>query len=182
MLSLKFVAVGYGGMGKTCMLIRYFRKEFPEIFVPTVLENEYRDVEFDGEMYNMTCWKAPGGHAPGDYDRLRPLSYLDTDAFLLLHAVNCKNNFDDIETYWWPELKHHCPGVPVILVGSKVDLRDENSLSFEEGRQMAEKIGAACYMECSALSGEGVNEIFVQGVELSLFYINNLHRKKCIIL
>ena len=178
--SLKFIAVGHGAMGKTCMLLRYFRNEFPEQYIPTVFDNVLKHLEYEGQMYNMACWDTAGGE---DYPRLRPLSYPGTDAFLLLHNVNSHRLFEDIETYWWPELKHHCPGVPVILVGSKVDLRDENSLSFEEGRKMAEKIGAACYMECSSLEDIGVSEVFQQAVKLGSEYQktekNKKKRKKC---
>ena len=109
---------------------------------------------------------------------LRPLSYPDTHAFLLLNSVEYKDQLESIETYWWPELKHHCPDVPVILVGSKVDLRDENSSSFEEGCQMAKKIKAACYMECSSKEDIGVTEVFQEAIRLGAEYQATKKKKK----
>ena len=58
-------------------------------------------------------------------------------------------------------MKHFCPNVPIILVGNKKDLRnDENTrrelnkmkqepVKFEDGKAMAERIGAFSYLECS---------------------------------
>ena len=173
--TLKLIAVGHGAMGKTSMLLRYFKKEFPEESVPDVYDNVLKHVENDGVMYNVVCRETAGGE---DYPKLRPLSYPRTDTFLLLHNINSQRLFEDIETYWWPELKHHCPGVPVILVGSKVDLRNENSLSFEEGRKMAEKIGAACYMECSSKEDIGVTEVFEEAIKLGVEYQKTKKNKK----
>ena len=56
---------------------------------------------------------------------------------------------------WWPELKHHCPGVPTILVGTKLDLRSDQGMvaklreknqtpiTVEEGLEMLKHIGAS---------------------------------------
>jgi small GTP-binding protein len=68
---------------------------------------------------------------------------------------------------WTPEVKHFCPNVPIVLVGNKKDLRNDEStkrelmkmkqepVRSEEGRNMADKIGAVGYLECSAKTKEG---------------------------
>lgn len=69
---------------------------------------------------------------------------------------------------WIPEISHHLPGVPIVLVGLKADLRDDprvvqrlgekgqQVLSKEDGLSLAEKTKAAAYVECSAKSGAGI--------------------------
>lgn len=64
-------------------------------------------------------------------------------------------------------MKHFCPNVPIVLVGNKKDLRNDEAtkkelmkmkqepVRSEEGRNMAEKIGAVGYLECSAKTKEG---------------------------
>ncbi len=66
-------------------------------------------------------------HAAGqeDYDRLRPLSYPQTDAFLVGFAVNNPDSFANVREKWVPELRHHCRGTPFLLGGLKGDLRAE---------------------------------------------------------
>eukprot|EP00116_Pleurobrachia_bachei_P013184 sb/3473446/ len=129
-------------------------------------------------MYNMASWESQwdthGGDAwklwEGEHFQIIPNSARDTDVFLLLTAVNCRDSFEKIETEWLPDLKLIFPRVPVILVGSKVDLRDENSVSFEEGRHLAAKIGAACYMTCSSKYDIGVTEIFEEAIKIGAEY------------
>lgn len=60
-----------------------------------------------------------------DYDRLRPLSYPQTDVFLLCFAVSSPSSYENIRNKWYPEIKHHAPGVPFILVGTKTDHRTD---------------------------------------------------------
>ncbi|VDI12765.1 Hypothetical predicted protein [Mytilus galloprovincialis] len=74
---------------------------------------------------------------------------------------------------WIPEIRHHLPGIPIVLVGTKLDIRqdeeqnkskhvDKNNLpvSFSEGQSLARKIDAVRYMECSAKTQEGLNSVF----------------------
>ena len=98
-VRLKTVVVGYGGVGKTCMLIRYTRGEFPEVYVPTVFDNCLTECQIDGQNYELYLWDT-GGEGE-DYPRLRPLSYRDTDVFLLLFGVNdSKTSFQEVHSYW----------------------------------------------------------------------------------
>merc|ERR1719316_2479135 len=74
----------------------------------------------DGKPINLGLWDTAGQE---DYDRLRPLSYPQTDVFLVAFSLISRASFENVKQKWWPELKHHCPGVPTILVGTKLDLR-----------------------------------------------------------
>ena len=60
-----------------------------------------------------------------DYDRLRPLSYPQTDVFLVCFSISSPTSFENIRSKWWPEIQQHAPGCPFILVGTKGDLRDD---------------------------------------------------------
>ena len=69
-----------------------------------------------------------------------------------------------LSTQWHPEVSHHCPNTPVILVGTKLDLRDDKEtieklkekrlapITYPQGLQMMKEIGAVKYLECSALT------------------------------
>ena len=73
---------------------------------------------------------------------------------------------------WYPEVRHHCPDVPIILVGTKLDLRDNKEtveklkekncvpISYQVGTQMSKEIGAVKYLECSALTQHGLKVVF----------------------
>lgn len=71
-----------------------------------------------------------------------------------------------------PEVRHHCPGVPLIVVGTQSDLRDDQShieklarqktrpISIEQGDRLAKEVGAVKYTECSALTQRGLKNVF----------------------
>ena len=112
-----------------------------------------------------------------DYDRLRILSYPGTDVFLLCFSVDCPSSLQNIEERWLPELRTSGgPEVPIVLVATKVDLRNsetvtkklqrrnETTVSEEEGLKMAQKINAYCYLECSALTQCGLKEVFDEAI------------------
>jgi len=107
-----------------------------------------------------------------DYDKLRPLSYPGTNVFIVCFSVVSHASFDNVRRKWVPELEHHAPGTPIILVGTKIDLRDDpkalaelkeesrTPLTSDDGDKLATEIGAVTYMECSALTTTGLKPIF----------------------
>jgi len=165
----KLVIVGDGAVGKTCMLISYTSNSFPSDYVPTVFENYSTNVMIDEKPVNLALWDTAGQE---EYDRLRPLSYPQTDVFLVCFAVTNKDSFNNVKSQWIPEIRHHCPNVPFILVGTKSDLRKNNKkdemISEEEGVAMAKDIGAVIYLECSAITQAGLHAVFDKAIRTAL--------------
>src|SRR5271170_4635684 len=79
----------------------------------------------DGKPINLGLWDTAGQE---DYDRLRPLSYPQTDVFLVCFSIISPYSFDNVKSKWYPEILHHAPGVPLILVGTKSDLRNDQAM------------------------------------------------------
>jgi Ras homolog gene family, member A len=173
----KLVIVGDGACGKTCLLIVFSKDQFPEVYVPTVFENYVADIEVDGKQVELALWDTAGQE---DYDRLRPLSYPDTDVILMCFSIDSPDSLENIPEKWTPEVRHFCPNVPIILVGNKKDLRTDEitkrelmklkqePVRPEEGKAMADKIGAFAYLECSAKSKEGVRQVFEMATRAAL--------------
>jgi small GTP-binding protein len=118
----KLVVVGDGACGKTCLLIVFSKDEFPEVYVPTVFENYVADIEIDGKQIELALWDTAGQE---DYDRLRPLSYPDTNVLLICFSIDSPDSLENVPEKWVPEVRHFCPNVPFVLVGCKMDLRND---------------------------------------------------------
>jgi len=184
----KLVIVGDGACGKTCLLIVFSRDEFPKEYVPTVFENYVTDIEVDGIKVELEMWDTAGQE---DYDRLRPLSYPDTHVILLCFSIDSPDSLENIPDRWTPELKHFCPKVPIVLVGNKLDLRNnpetlealaklkQQPVSRAAGQEMATKIGAFAYLECSARTKEGVQQVFETANRAALMKFKVKKQKIC---
>ena len=68
----------------------------------------------DGVQVSLGLWDTAGQE---DYDRLRPLSYPQTDVFLICFSVVSPSSFENVTSKWYPEIKHHCPDAPILVVG-----------------------------------------------------------------
>ncbi|CAD0097011.1 unnamed protein product [Aureobasidium vineae] len=148
--SKKFVVVGDGGCGKTCLLISYSQGVFPEKYVPTVFENYITHCEHkpSGKIVELALWDTAGQE---EYDRLRPLSYPETDLLFVCFAIDCPNSLENVMDKSDLRNKRTC-----------IDLLKTQGLTpvtTHQGQAVAKKMGAL-YMECSSKEMTGVHEIF----------------------
>eukprot|EP00009_Paramoeba_aestuarina_P001683 CAMPEP_0201520964 /NCGR_PEP_ID=MMETSP0161_2-20130828/13544_1 /ASSEMBLY_ACC=CAM_ASM_000251 /TAXON_ID=180227 /ORGANISM="Neoparamoeba aestuarina, Strain SoJaBio B1-5/56/2" /LENGTH=201 /DNA_ID=CAMNT_0047919499 /DNA_START=92 /DNA_END=697 /DNA_ORIENTATION=- len=173
-MEVKCVVVGDGAVGKTCMLISYTEGKFPKEYVPTVFENYEAEISVHGIDVKFSLWDTAGQEG---YARIRTLSYPKTDIFLLCFSVDNQPSLANVRDRWIKEIRHHCPNAPLILVGTKIDLRDDEAkveefrsqgkefITTAEGEEMGNDIGALHYIECSALTRNGLKHVFDEALE-----------------
>eukprot|EP01133_Synstelium_polycarpum_P014037 gene14037-16548_t len=154
---IKLVVIGDGAVGKTCLLISYANNRFPEDYIPTVFDNYVVNLTAGDRNIELGLWDTAGQE---EYDKLRPLSYANAN--------------------WYPEVMHFCPDVPQILVGTKSDTRDDRGVidkldsqnqkpvTVEQGNDLARKIKAIKYMECSAKTSQNLKQVFDEAINGSV--------------
>ncbi|ODV88365.1 hypothetical protein CANCADRAFT_145706 [Tortispora caseinolytica NRRL Y-17796] len=189
--TIKCVVVGDGAVGKTCLLISYTNNKFPSEYVPTVFDNYAVTVMIGDEPFTLGLFDTAGQE---DYDRLRPLSYPQTDIFLVCFSVTNPASFENVKEKWFPEVRHHCPGVPCLLVGTQIDQRDEPAvlqrlayykmrpITADLGEKLAKELGAVKYVECSALTQRGLKNVFDEAIVAALEPSMPKKKAKCVIL
>ncbi|KAL8906407.1 MAG: hypothetical protein Q9207_002068 [Kuettlingeria erythrocarpa] len=151
---------------------------------PTVFENYVHDIFVDGVHIELSLWDTAGQE---EFDRLRSLSYDDTHTIMLCFSVDSKDSLENVESKWVGEIAENCQGVKLVLVALKCDLRtgtdddddgaeedpsqprkDRDVLTYKEGLEVARRIQACRYLECSAKRNRGVNEAFTEAARVAL--------------
>lgn len=177
--SIKLVVVGDDGVGKTCLLISYTSNAFPSDYVPTVFDDYSANILVNGVSVGLGLWDTAGAE---DYDRLRPLAYPGTDVFLLCYSVVCQTSYDSITTKWINEIRQYDDKVPIVIVGTKIDLRDDTAtinilkqsnmepLTQTQGETLAKTMKAKKYIECSALNQSNLSKTFNYSILCALKY------------
>ncbi|PNP45155.1 hypothetical protein TGAMA5MH_03206 [Trichoderma gamsii] len=198
----KLVLLGDGASGKTSLLNVFTRGYFPTVYEPTVFENYVHDIFVDNVHIELSLWDTAGQE---EFDRLRSLSYDDTDLIVLCYSVDSKDSLENVESKWVGEIADNCPGVKLVLIALKCDLRqmgeDEPeeadaaaaadgsaqrekppTISYDEGLEVAKRIGASRYLECSAMKNRGVNEAFTEAARVALSVKKEREDNKCTIM
>lgn len=119
-----------------------------------------------------------------ELERLRPLCYKNADVFLLCYSIVRPCSFRNLINRWVPEISQLCPGAPLVLVGTQVDLKEdvqvlinlaqnqERPVDTEEGRQLAQQLGAVSFAECSALTQKNLKDVFDAAILASIQQMN----------
>jgi Ras family protein A len=79
---------------QTCLLIVFSEGSFPPEYVPTVFEAYVSDIAVDGKHVELALWDTAGQET---YDRLRPLSYPDTDVILVCFSIADPDTLDNVQ-------------------------------------------------------------------------------------
>ncbi|CZT44358.1 probable rho3 protein [Rhynchosporium secalis] len=178
----KLVLLGDGACGKTSLLNVFTRGYFPTVYEPTVFENYVHDIFVDNVHIELSLWDTAGQE---EFDRLRSLSYDDTHAIMLCFSVDSKDSLENVESKWVGEIAENCQGVKLVLVALKCDLREQNAddeapaeggqvrekkdmIDYNQGLEVARRINALRYLECSAMRNRGVNEAFTEAARVAL--------------
>jgi Rho family protein len=124
---------------------------------------------------------------------------------MLCFSVESKDSLENIESKWVGEIAENCPGVKIVLVALKCDLRENDEadeaetaptadgeprrekkecITYQQGLEVARRIGALRYLECSAMRNRGVNEAFTEAarVALSVKGVGGKDDSKCVMM
>ena len=111
----------------------------------------------------LSLWDTAGQE---DFDQIRPMSYPGTNVFILCFSVADRDSMKNVTSKWVPELKEKCPKVPILLCGTKCDLRNTDTpcIPLTECQKLAKDIGAFKYDEVSAMKNIGVKQAFEDAI------------------
>ena len=156
--ELKIVVSGNASKGELLMVLK--GQPFPERYVPSIVENYTQYVTFNNVNYKIHVWQTVSEDKD---DRLRPLSYSDANAVLLVCDLTSRTTFSNLSDKWLKEIDEYCPDGKIILIGINLDLRESGNpdhVTDQEAEQFVKENKCATYIPCSARTGEGIDKIF----------------------
>jgi Rho family protein len=108
---------------------------------------------------------------------------------MLCFSVDSKDSLENVESKWVGEIAENCQGVKLVLVALKCDLREQSGdeetedggqhrekkemINYNQGLEVARRINALRYLECSAMRNRGVNEAFTEAARVALSVKSN---------
>jgi small GTP-binding protein len=164
--ALKVVVVGDTRVGKSCIITRFTQRTFNRSMVPTVgAAFHTKVVQTPSGQIRLQLWDTAGQER---FRSLAPMYYRMSAVVILVFDVTQKQTLDGLED-WATEITDKAPAtIKRIVVGNKSDLAEERMVSVAAGQEMARQLRAVLYAETSALTGEGIDDLFVRIAQLDL--------------
>ncbi|XP_076088962.1 uncharacterized protein LOC143059361 [Mytilus galloprovincialis] len=157
-IKVNVVVVGDAGVGKSSLVLRFTKNDFPAYSsymlgaFPSrrVLGCKEKSVAF-------TISEIAGSES------FPSLFYRDAGIALILYDISSHQSFENVEK-WLSQIQQNGPqDLKCALIGNKVDLdgneRHAREVETQEGQLLAEAHGWY-FAETSALSGEGIDKVF----------------------
>lgn len=161
-IVLKLLLLGDSSVGKTSILLKYISNKFDESSISTV-GVDYMDkiIDYNKFKIKLQIWDTSGE------EKFRTITknfYRNADGLLVVFDLTKKESYDHIKS-WINEAKENNDKLKTILIGNKLDLKDERIVAIDVAKQFAEKNNLK-YIETSAKDGTNINESFQAIIDL----------------
>jgi len=138
----KVIVIGDPSVGKTSLLTKFATNQFEEKYLPTIgvsILKEPIELEDVDATVTLMFWNIAG--QPQFYMLHRPY-YNRADGMLLVFDTTRSSTFSNINNWYSSVVKYGLSGIPRILVGNKIDLKDERKIILPMAEHLSEKLNA----------------------------------------
>ena len=156
----KVVLVGETQTGKTSIIAKLTKDIFQEEVGSTIVNSitNYKIELEDTKTVQLVIWDTAGQEK---YRSLNTLFYKDALIVVLVYDQTQRKTFEEVKNYWIPQIRSHCgEKIIVAIAANKSDLFEEQEVSDEEGKQLAEAT-KGIFMQTSCKTGSGIKELFL---------------------
>ena len=163
--TFKIMLLGEPGVEKTTLAQRFCFDIFnPSERVPVGVDFYVKTIDLHGKKIKLQIWNV------GGEERFRflipPYSRGANAAMIILDITNSKslNQISGLTKI----LREKSSDIPIMLIGSKLDLEEFREFNREEGIEIAKKYNLSSYSEISTKTGQNVEKSFESLTELIL--------------
>jgi small GTP-binding protein len=166
----KLVVGGQGGVGKTTILYRFIHNEFLEDTKLTVgVQFHTQALERQNRKISLVLWDLGGQERfrfiQPEYVKGAVGAFIcfDLSRYMTLEATR----------EWIAMFRQNAPTAPVVLVGTKLDLVEENERQsiFDAANAMVQENGLLAFIPTSSKQGLNVNETIYYMVDTLLYNV-----------
>lgn len=156
MNKYKIILVGHYSVGKTSIMNRYIYDTFTYNTYTTIGGSYYsKKIILDDKEVLIEFWDTCSMER---YASIMPMFYKSSTVALIVYDVTSVDMFNKCISSI-AELRKHVENVEIVIVGNKIDLVNDKVVTTEDGTMFAKNYNAY-FKECSALNGEGIQELF----------------------
>ena len=154
---LKYIIIGDAAVGKSNLLLRYVHGQFkPEYQLTIGVEFGAKNINISSKVFRIQIWDTAGQE---NFRSITRAYYKNSVCALVVYDISSRDSFNNV-TSWIEDCKNQSPKtIFMVLVGNKCDLEDKRQVSYEEGKDLADK-NELLFFESSAKDGINVDEIF----------------------
>jgi len=157
----RLVLVGLGGVGKSCLTIRFISQRFVEEYDPTLEDSYRKHVTVDKQECMLDIFDTAGQE---DFSAVRDQYMRTGDGFLCIYSITYSVSFLEVQKLYDHILRvKDADDIPFVLVGNKCDLEQSREVSKQQGEELAKEINVP-FFEASAKTKINVNQIFYEVV------------------
>ena len=175
-IKYKLIVIGDENVGKTSILKRFKNNQFTGDYEPTVgLDFQSIPIFVDNISIALLLYDTSGQEK---FRSLIPLYTKDANIILLIYDITNNESFTNVEK-WYNSLSNINKEEAIfILIGNKIDLKDERKVKEEDGKQYADEHNYL-FKEISALTGDGIEDLFLN-IIITQIRSHLLYKDKCI--
>ena len=159
--SLKVVLLGDSGVGKTSIINRFANNIFESKYMSTLTSAYFTKTmkfdDFGGKELKFELWDTAGQER---YRAVTKILYKDAQVIILVYDITRIDSFNEVKNYWYNQVKENCPKSIILgLAGNKADLFENENVTEEQGKNLAEEIGAI-FKLTSSYENLGISDLF----------------------
>jgi len=160
-INFKIIIIGDSGVGKSSLLKRAVQNTFDTNYQATIgFEFLLMHFKVNDLKIKLQIWDTCGEEM---YRSLVQGFYRNTSLAIIVYDISRKKSFEALEI-WLKDLRQHTEeGIPVFIVGNKMDLQKD--ISTEEAKMFSVSNRTKFFTECSAKTGENVKDIFFKAAQ-----------------
>lgn len=162
MTTLWFALLGAKNVGKSMLKVRYVEYVFVDEYDPTIESGYRKQVTIDGRTFSLSILDPPPDGLPKE---TREKTLKEQQGFIFVFSLTSLASFESVKVLCAETKKCSSEDIPIVLVGTKLDLEDERQVSKEMAEALARDLGCP-FIESSAKTDTNVTEVFETMIRL----------------